>query len=510
MSSPSYSSVDTKAVFDFCNTAWDNSVVPSITDFIKIPNQSPLYDAEIHTNGYQEAACALIIDWVKEQKVPGLEVRLVHDQGRTPLIFMTVEGTEAKNENTIMMYGHMDKQPPMEGWDEGLGPWTPKIIDGKLYGRGGADDGYAAWAAVTAIQALKAQNIPHSRIVVVIEGCEESGSADLEHYIDQLAAEIKHPNLVVCLDSGCGNYEQLWLTGSLRGCLAGDLKVEILREGVHSGQSSGIVADSFRIVRILLDRIEDAQTGQMKIPEAFVEIPAKHFAYAQSVADTMGPVVISQYPFVEGAQPMTADLKEALLNRTWRPTLTVTGADGLPHVSTAGNVLRTHTTVKLSVRTPPTCDCKMLTQKLKEVLEADPPYGAKVTFTAEKAGQGWAAPELHEWLEGSLTRSSEHYWGQGQTMRLAGEGGSIPFMAMLGHKFPGTQFVVTGVLGPGSNAHGPNEFLHIGMGKRITCTIASVVADHAINTAGVAPTEVPHVHNVAASIGVRDANGCCP
>jgi len=503
-------SVDTKACFDFVDEKWESSIVPTLAEYIKIPNLSPLYDHNIHTNGYQEQACQLIIDWVNEQKVEGLSCRLVHEQGRTPVIFMTVDATDDTNPNTILMYGHMDKQPHMEGWNEGLGPCIPKIIDGKLYGRGGADDGYAAFASVCAIQALKAQNIPHARIVVLIEGCEESGSQDLEHYIDELKDEIRHPNLVVCLDSGCGNYESLWLTGSLRGCISGDLRIQILSEGVHSGSSSGIVPSSFRILRMLLNRIEDAETGRMLIPEAYVEIPPEHYRYASEVAETMGPTVLTQFPFFEGASPMETDLKEALLNRTWRPTVSYTGINGLPDTKVAGNVLRSQTTVKLSIRTPPSLDCAMLTNKLKEVLEANPPYGATVTFSADKAGQGWAAPTLQPWLENSLRRSSESYWGEGKTLRLAGEGGSIPFMAMLGHKFPGTQFVVTGVLGPGSNAHGPNEFLHIGQGKRVTCSIASTLADHWVSTPDQVMGHREHVHNVAEKIGVRDASGCCP
>jgi acetylornithine deacetylase/succinyl-diaminopimelate desuccinylase-like protein len=415
-------------------------------------------------------------DWVEEQKVPGLTVEVLHDEGRTPLIYLEVQGEGDAN---VMLYGHMDKQPHMTGWNDGFGPCTPVIVDGKLYGRGGADDGYAIYGAVTAIRALKEQKIPHARCCILIEGCEESGSADLPYYIDKLTPRMGDVSLVVCLDSGCGNYDQLWLTGSLRGCIAGDLKVDILTEGVHSGSSSGIVPSSFRIMRQLLDRIEDAKTGQLLVPEAYCEIPAKHHAYAEAVAKVMGPTVISQFPFVEGAQPMVTDLAEALLNRTWRPTVSYTGMRGLPDCGVAGNVLRTSTTLKLSVRTPPALSAQALEDKLREVLEADPPYNAKVSFTAEKCGQGWAAPALHPWLESTLEDASNTYWGA--PMMLAGEGGSIPFMAMLGHKFPNAQFVVTGVLGPASNAHGPNEFLHIAMGKKVTSTVSNVLANHFLN-----------------------------
>lgn len=502
--------IDSKSLFNFCSSEWDATIVPTLEEYIRIPNLSPLYDQNIHTNGYQEQACELIIDWVKEQKVPGLEVRLVHDKGRTPVIFITVEASGTTNPNTVLMYGHMDKQPHMTGWNEGLGPCKPVILDGKLYGRGGADDGYSCFAAVCAIQALKAQNVAHQRCVILIEGCEESGSQDLEHYIDKLHSEIRHPNLVICLDSGCGNYEQLWLTGSLRGCISGDLRIDILTEGVHSGSASGIVPDSFRILRMLLNRIEDAETGRSLVPESHVEIPPKHLQYAADVASVMGQTVISQFPFTQGASAMATNLKEALLNRTWRPTISYTGINGLPDTKIAGNVLRPQTTVKLSIRTPPTCDVQVATAKFKEVLEANPPYGAKVHFRADKAGQGWAAPPLENWLESSLKRSSTSYWGDDKKLMICCEGGSIPFMAMLGHKFPGTQFVVTGVLGPGSNAHGPNEFLHIGMGKRVTCAVANTLADTCLNTVNQVMHKHAHPHNVASKIGVRDDSGCCP
>ena len=480
MSTGPVATIDTKAIEAYVSQEWDSTIVPSLVEFIKIPNQSPLYDAEIFTNGYQEQAVKLITDWIEEQKVPGLQLKVVAEPNRTPLIFAEIPATGDNNDSTILMYGHMDKQPPMTGWDEGLGPWTPKIIEGKLYGRGAADDGYAAFGAITAIQALKAQNVPHARIVLIIEGCEESGSADLPYYIDLLKDDIGTPNLVVCLDSGCGNYDQLWLTSSLRGVLAGDLKVEIIKEGVHSGSSSGIVPSSFRIMRQLLDRIEDSKTGEMLVPEAYVEIPEIHQQFAAKVAEVLGDEVFCNYPWLDTSYPMSDDKKTLILNRTWRPTVSYTGVDGIPHVSNAGNVLRQFTTLKLSIRMPPTLKAQPLIDALKAKLESNPPYGAKVTMNFEKCGPGWMAPLLSPWLAAAGERASQAYFGK--EMLLFGEGGSIPFMGMLGEKFPGTQFVITGVLGPKSNAHGPNEFLHIQMGKRVTASVASLVADHFVNT----------------------------
>jgi acetylornithine deacetylase/succinyl-diaminopimelate desuccinylase-like protein len=363
----------------------------------------------------------------------------------------------------------------MVGWEEGLGPWTPVLRNGKLYGRGGADDGYAIFATIAAIGALQKAGKPHSRIVVMIECCEESGSTDLPSYIELLAPRIGTPGLVICLDSGCGNYEQLWMTTSLRGSIVGNLTAEVLTEGVHSGDASGIVASSFRILRILLDRLEDAKTGRI-IPEwLYVEVPPQRLEEAKATARVLGDEVWNKFPFIPGMQPVSKDPFELLLNRTWRPALAYTGQAGLPDLVQGGNVLRPRTSIKLSLRIPPSLDATNLESSLKDLLESDPPYGARVTFEPEKGGAGWVAPAIAPWLEESVDRASQTYFGK-KAMTF-GEGGSIPFMGMLGARFPDAQFLITGVLGPHSNAHGPNEFLHVPYAKALTAAVAQVLAD---------------------------------
>jgi acetylornithine deacetylase/succinyl-diaminopimelate desuccinylase-like protein len=363
----------------------------------------------------------------------------------------------------------------MLGWAEGLGPWTPVRRGDRLYGRGTADDGYAAFAALTAIEALEAERVPHARCVVLIEACEESGSVDLPAYVDLLATRLGTPSLIVCLDSGCGNYEQLWATTSLRGLVNGVLTVEVLREGVHSG-ASGIVPSSFRILRRLLSRIEDERTGEILPREFHIEIPPARVEQARAAAATLGPELWRRFPFVPGMRPAADDPVELLLRRTWRPALAVTGAAGLPAPVDAGNVLRPGTSVKLSLRLPPMTDAPRAAARLKELLEADPPYGAAVTFSPESPSGGWNAPPMREWLLTSLDRASTTYFGR--PAMFMGEGGSIPFMSMLGERFPQAQFLITGVLGPESNAHGPNEFLHVPTGIRLTACVAEVLADH--------------------------------
>jgi acetylornithine deacetylase/succinyl-diaminopimelate desuccinylase-like protein len=404
-------------------------------------------------------------------------VEVVQLEGRTPLIYLEVPATGAETgADTVLLYGHLDKQPEMTGWDDDLGPWTPVLKGDRLYGRGGADDGYALFGSLAAILALQDQGIPHARCVILIEACEESGSYDLPAYVDHLAERIGKPSLVVCLDSGCGNYEQLWCTTSLRGLAGGNFTVKVLSEGVHSGDASGVVPSSFRVLRDLLSRLEDEATGKIKIEGLYSEIPEERLAQARKVAEVLGDEVYSKFPFLPGMTPMDEDLTELVLNRTWRPALSVTGADGLPPLASAGNVLRPQTAVKLSLRLPPTLDGKRAGELLKDVLLRDPPYGAEVSLALEKSSSGWNAPAQSPWLTDAIEAASQAAFGK--PAMYMGEGGSIPFMGMLGEKFPGAQFMITGVLGPHSNAHGPNEFLHIPMGKRVTACVSRVIAEH--------------------------------
>ena len=474
------------AALAFCEKTWETEIIPVLHDYILIPNKSPAYDADWKAHGHMDRAVALLEGWCRAQKIPGLAVevvRLTNDQGqeRTPVIFMEIPATGGVEGDTVLLYGHLDKQPEMTGWREGLAPWTPVREGDRLYGRGGADDGYATFASLAALRLLHEQGLAHARCVVLIEADEESGSTDLPAYIDHLAARIGKPSLVVCLDSGCANYDQLWITTSLRGLLGGTLRVDVLTEGVHSGDASGVVASSFRVVRQVLSRLEDEATGRIKLDALHVPIPPARQAQAEAAASSLGDVIWGKFPFVAGMVPMGATGAERVLQRTWHPTLSVTGVEGMPTLQNAGNVLRPYTSFKLSVRLPPGVDPERATAAVTELLESDPPYGAKVSFEAEKGAPGWDAPPFAPWLESSIHAASEAFFGR-PAMSM-GEGGTIPFMGMLGAKFPEAQFLITGVLGPGSNAHGPNEYLHIPTCKRLTAAVADVLARHCVRTA---------------------------
>jgi len=464
--------------------AWDSDIVSQLSDYIAIPAKSPAFDADWAKHGHIDQVVQRAADWVLAQKVAGLTLEVIRLPGRTPVLFFEVPATRPSNaqSETVLMYGHLDKQPEFSGWRNDLGPWTPKFEDGKLYGRGGADDGYAIYASIAAIQALKAQNTPHPRIVGLIETCEESGSYDLLPYVDALRTRLGNVGLVMCLDSGAGNYDQLWLTTSLRGMASGVLKVEVLSEGVHSGDASGVVPSSFRIMRQVLDRLEDSATGRLLPAQFHVEVPADRLRQAQATAALLGDELYKRFPWAHhdcgGATlvtlPMTQDPLQALLQRTWAPTLSVTGAEGLPAFKDAGNVLRPSTAFKLSLRLPPLVDAAQAVQDLKALLEDNAPYQAKVTFHAEGSANGWNAPTSAPWFEQALDAASLAHFGA--PCATIGQGGTIPLMNMLSQGFPKAQMMVCGVLGPKSNAHGPNEFLHVPFAKKLTAAVAQVMA----------------------------------
>ena len=467
--------MDATQIERFVSAKWDDDIVPQLVDYIRIPNKSPMFDAEWVAHGYMDDAVKLMETWARAQPIPGMVVEVVRLEGRTPLIFIEVPAANGGRDDDCVL----------------------------LYGRGGADDGYAIFGSLTAILALQEQQAPHARCVVLIEACEESGSYDLPAYVDHLADRIGRPSLVVCLDSGCGNYEQLWCTTSLRGLAGGNFTVQVLEEGVHSGDASGIVPSSFRLVRQLLSRLEDDKSGRILPEGLYAEVPEERIVQAKRSAEVLGTAVYDKFPFLPGMAPMAEDLTELVLNRTWRPALSVTGVDGMPPLSSAGNVLRPHTSVKLSLRLPPTLDGKKAGEILRETLLRDPPNGAQVSLDLEKASTGWNAPAMSPWLATAIDTASQEFFGQ--PAMYMGEGGTIPFMGMLGEKFPGAQFMITGVLGPHSNAHGPNEFLHIPMGKRVTACVARVIADHAAASARGETTGGAAV----AGGQERGEHGCC-
>jgi acetylornithine deacetylase/succinyl-diaminopimelate desuccinylase-like protein len=451
------------------------NALATLTEFAAIPALSPMFDADWEANGHLEDAVQLLAAWARARTLANFDVSIHRLEGMTPTLVVTVDST-AGDTGTVVLYGHLDKQPPLGDWSEGLNPWIPVRKGDRLYARGVSDDGYAIFSALTAIETMEANGLPHGRCVVLIEASEESGSTDLEAYLDALEEHLGDVELLICLDSGALTYDRLWVTTSLRGVVNVEVKVEVLAQGQHSGSVSGIVPSSFRILRQLLDRLEDPTTGDVLVKEMQIEIPATDVQSASDIADEFGDVIAKELPTLEGVELMGASAKERLLRRTWYPTLSVIGMGGIPTPDIAGNVLRPYTTAVLSFRLPPTVDSVAAGEAVKKLLTTDVPSNARVSVRLTPA-DGWATPEFASWLAPALEKASMDAFGK--SVGFTGEGGSIPFLGSLAKRYPGVQFVATGVGGPQSNAHAIDEMLDLPMAVGVTNAVITVLGAHA-------------------------------
>lgn len=451
---------------------FERDALSTLTAYATLECLSPAFDERWRENGHIDTAIELLAQWARERTFQHFDVDVVRLAGRTPVLLVTVEATN-DDDATVVLYGHMDKQPPLGDWSEGLAPYAPVRRGDRLFARGVADDGYSTFAALLALEVLEANAVAHSRCVVLIEASEESGSPDLEAYLDHLNEQFGQVELMICLDSGALTYDRLWVTTSLRGLANVEVTVQVLTRGQHSGSASGIVPSSFRILRQLLDRLEDASTGEVLVPQLHGEIPDAARHAAREIAREFGDEVYRGLPVIDGLELMGADVADRILNQTWRPTLSVVGMAGLPAPEIAGNVLRPSSTASLSFRLPPNVDAAHAQESLELLLTRDVPEGAHVSVRAHGA-DGWSSPPVASWLDDALELASQEFFGR--SVGYSGEGGTIPFLASLGRRYPSVQFVATGVLGPDSNAHGIDEMLDLPTTVAVTNAVARIVA----------------------------------
>ncbi|MBW4029316.1 MAG: M20/M25/M40 family metallo-hydrolase [Acidobacteria bacterium] len=450
---------------------FERDALATLTTYASIECLSPAFDNEWEAHGHLDAAVNLLAEWARQRTLGDFHVEVLRLEGRTPLLLVNVEPTN-DDDATVVVYGHLDKQPPLGEWSPGLAPYQPVRRGDRLFARGVADDGYATFSALLALEQLVAAGIAHSRVVVLIEASEESGSPDLDAYLDHLADRLGRVELMICLDSGALTYDRLWVTTSLRGLAGVELTVEVLTRGQHSGSVSGVVPSSFRVLRQLLDRVEDATTGRVLLEELHGAIPSHARLAADAVAREFGDELTESLPVVEGLSLMGEDEADRILNQTWRPTLSVVGMSGIPAPEVAGNVLRPFTTASLSFRLPPNVDSQLACAALERALSTNVPNGARVTVRTHGA-DGWSTPPLAPWLAAALDEASRQSFGR--DAGFTAEGGTIPFLASLGRRYPEVQFVATGVLGPDSNAHGIDEMLDLPCAVAVTNAVTSIL-----------------------------------
>tara|TARA_Y100001934_G_scaffold282592_1_gene397055 strand:- start:14 stop:1477 length:1464 start_codon:yes stop_codon:yes gene_type:complete len=467
-----YMDIDLDSLMERSDEIWEQSILPSLSKFIEIHALSPDFEPNWDELGELQATINIFCKWLDSQGIEGMSYEIHRIDKRTPVLLVTIEGT---GPGEVLFYSHLDKQPSRpELWSDGLHPLKAVRHDPFLFGRGCVDDGYGGYLCATSIRLLQEAGIPHPKATFLIETCEESGSFDLPPYLEKLSGKLGSPDLVVVLDSGGPTYDHIWITEALRGLVSGTLSVKVSHEGVHSGSSGGAIPSSFRIQRMLLDRIEDSQTGKILIPQMHVEISNKIKQVAKELGNLLGEDMWNSLPVVETLGVDSKSPDQLLLDINWRPALSVIGADGIPSIQNAGNVLRTNTDLKLSFRIPPGVNAEEIQNIIKETLESNPPYGSEVNYYPNEPADGFHAPPLHTGVSNALNRASEHFTGHSSMVTWVG--GTIPFMAMIQNKFPDACFLCTGSSGPGNNAHGPDEKLHIPHSKRLNVVLASAIA----------------------------------
>jgi acetylornithine deacetylase/succinyl-diaminopimelate desuccinylase-like protein len=382
---------------------WADWYVKGLCEFIEIPNLSPMFDAEFYTNGTTQAAAKHVDDYINKLEIKGITKHSFTPEGKPPMYVYVVEANG--NDKNVMCYGHLDKQPWMMPWREGLGP-TKAVIEGDfLYGRGGADDGYAPFSCALAIKNLQVQGLPHPRFALVLETEEESGSPNLLELLALSKEAIGTPDIMFCMDSGAFNWDQLWMTSSLRGIICLDVQIDCAHGGYHSGEVGGIVPETMRIMRHLLDRIDDSKTG-MCCEALNCEIPERFKTEAKFMAELSGPEMYKKYHVCEGVDCMHEEgIDQMYLNNTWRANMAITGAAGLPAIQTAGNVCRPSTSMRLSIRLPPKVNPDDAYAAVTKLLTTDVPYNAKVICTSQGKGQGWCMGELSPWLTEGIMKA---------------------------------------------------------------------------------------------------------
>ena len=462
-------SLDLSRLSDFIDKKWDESALPSLCEFIEIPALSPSFDSDWEENGYLDAAIETFISWVKSLPLERTSISVHRLSYRSPVLLVTINGDA---EGEILFYSHLDKQPEATGWSEGKGPWKPVIEDNWLYGRGSVDDGYGGYAGILSVLGLQEQGLPHPTCRFLIETGEESGSPDLELYLDELKPQLGIPDVVIVLDTGGMDYDRLWITQSLRGIVAGTLSVKVSSEGVHSGHGSGVMPSSFRLIRQLLSRLEDENTGEILPEWLHTEVTPEMNDICSQIIKMKGDD-LKDFPLLEGVRKQVEDPLDIFVTMNLKPSLSVIGVGGIPPIHSAGNVLRTNTDLKISIRTPPGLDALSIASKVKNLLEDNPPNGAHVTAEINEVADGFLSPKLPESISKDLENACLEFYGNSPMSLYIG--GTIPVMAMLQARYRDSKFIITGAGGPGGNAHGPDEKLHIPTAKKVTKCISAAV-----------------------------------
>lgn len=471
--------VTTADLSEHVRIGWTGEHLAALSAFVAIPSVSPAFDSAWERSGALAAAVDLVADWFTDRTaLPGVRAHRLRINGRTPLLIVDIPAFDPDQADgphrTVLAYGHLDVQPAGGGWTV-TDPFRPVVRESRLYGRGAGDDKYVPLAVVAALEALRAANQAHPQVILLLETSEESSSVDLPAHLAAHGGLLGQPDLIVCLDTFVPDTSRLWHSTSMRGIVVADLSVAVAREGLHSGLVGGVVPSSFRLLRALLDRIENSSTGACLLPSLHADVPAGHCDALRRQAERSRPPA-SGLPLLPGVRPLSGDPLAQLLAQSWEPSVAYVGMDGMPATGAAGSVLRASTTVRLSIRLPPTVRAIDAVAALRATLEADPPAGATVRLDVHGAEDGWSTT-VPEGLGVLLDEAGVA--GYGARAAECGGGATIPPLGILARRFPEAAIVPLGLVTPSCNPHGPDEHIDLDSAERLTIALATLLASHA-------------------------------
>ena len=470
--------METKSLKKYVEKQFTTNVLPNLMNFIRIPNLSPFFDPNWDTNGLLLKAANLIVSYANSLNIKNAEINLLQDSPYTPLIFIDVPASRPNDQRTVLFYAHYDKQPHGKGWDEDKSPVDPVIIDGRLYGRGSSDDGYALFSILTVIKACQDYNCPLPRICCIFEGAEESRDTDLKYYFNKLMPVLGQ-NIVafIPLDSGCSDYNRLWITNSLRGYMDFDINITTLERESHYGpEASGVIAENLFLLRKIYDGIIDSTNGEFKLEEFKVnEIPQIIQEQMDKEVEVFGDEFIKTIPLYDGVSPLKNDVKELMINNRWKPTINILGVDNCPKKEEGGFGIYPSIKVHLSIRVPPLVDKDKAIESLKNALSANTYFGAQVSLGYYEFGEGAVMGNMANRTIKILNTASKEFFGNESI--FSGGGGSIPFITYFQSFYPNADILCTGILGADSHEHGPNENLNIDACKKMICVLCYFLSE---------------------------------
>ena len=471
--------MEPKILHETISKIFNTTTLPNLMNFIRIPNTSPEFDPDWDKNNLLLKASKLIITFIKTLQLKNTEITLLKDENHTPFILTETKSSKEKEKNTILFYAHIDKQPNCEGWDKGKSATNPIIENGRLYGRGSIDDGYAIYSILTAIKYCQDNNLFTNRIICIFECSEESSSDDLNYYFDKLIPFFGNDiSLFCCVDLTCLDYKKMWIVNCIRGVMDFDVKIYTLNNDIYSNFTKGVFPDNFMIFRKLCDLLRN-EKGEFLIPELIIsedKIPKDRKKELEEASKEIGIDFIKVLPLYNNTKPMKDDIYKLLLNNIWKVSMIIKGIDGIPDKKYEGNILSKGLKARIQMRIPPLLNGKKAFEAIKKKFIENTPFNSKVEVEMIGIDDGWNDKNFSERSKNVFNYVSKI--GFGNDVGFKFDGGSVPFIQYFENKYPKSQIANLGIRGYECNEHGPNESIDLDACKKFIAALVILMSEY--------------------------------